>query len=130
MTCPDTGPQGVNSYDQEIDDAYEHTREHDDLTQLLETVRRWWYEAAWRDLQAQRQYPARVDGYLTDPGGRMTHQEVPRPTRRLTGVPVGTGLTRRAATRCPQASHPRDPGRLHRRGRDAQRLAGPAPEPR
>ncbi len=105
MTAPDTGqPQAMprpactpaairavlaanadmavlNSYDEDLDAAYERAREHGDLMPLVETVRRWWFEAdAWRDPDAQRQYLARVDAYRADgpPSAdqRMTRREV------------------------------------------------------
>lgn len=71
----------LRSYDADLDAAYEQAREHGDLVPLVETVRRWWFEAdAWRDPSAQRQYLARVDGYRTHgpppASHRMTRQEV------------------------------------------------------
>ena len=71
----------LRSYDADLDAAYGQAREHGDLVPLVETVRRWWFEAdAWRDPSAQRQYLARVDGYRThgpSPASqRMTRQEV------------------------------------------------------
>jgi hypothetical protein len=71
----------LHSYDQDLDAAYEQAREHGDLTPLLETVRRWWFEAeAWRDPAAQRRFLARLDSYRNDgpptPQQRMTRQEV------------------------------------------------------
>ena len=56
----------LRSYDEDLDAAYEQAREHGDLVPLVETVRRWWFEAdAWRNPGAQRQYLARVDVYRT-----------------------------------------------------------------
>jgi hypothetical protein len=71
----------LRSYDADLDAAYEQARERGDLVPLVETVRRWWFEAdAWRDPSAQRQYLARVDGYRTHSpppaSQRMTRQEV------------------------------------------------------
>ncbi len=70
----------LRSYDEDLDAAYEQAREHGDLMPLVETVRRWWFEAdAWRDPGAQRQYLVRVDAYRTlgpPAGQRMTRQEV------------------------------------------------------
>ncbi|MGO8960872.1 MAG: DUF6247 family protein [Streptosporangiaceae bacterium] len=71
----------LNSYDEDLDAAYEQAREHGDLMPLVETVQRWWFEAdAWRDPDAQRQCLARVDAYRTHgpppAGQRMTRQEV------------------------------------------------------
>jgi hypothetical protein len=74
-------PDVLQRYDQDLDAAFEQAREHGDLTPLVQTVRRWWFEAdAWRDPVAQRQFLARVDGYRNQgpppPGQRMTRQEV------------------------------------------------------
>lgn len=71
----------LDSYDEDLDAAFEQAREHGDLMPLVETVRRWWFEAdAWRNPGAQRQYLARVDAYRTHgpppAGQRMTRQEV------------------------------------------------------
>lgn len=55
----------LQSYDQDLDTAFEEAREHGDLTPLVQTVRRWWFEAdAWRNPAAQREFLARVDRYL------------------------------------------------------------------
>jgi hypothetical protein len=74
-------PALLDSYDQDLDAAYEQARENGDLLPLVETVRRWWFEAdAWRDPASQQQYLARVDAYRTSgpppAGQRMTRQEV------------------------------------------------------
>lgn len=71
----------LGSYDADLDAAYEQAREHGDLVPLVETVRRWWFEAdAWRDPSAQWQYLARVDGYRAHgpppASQRMSRQEV------------------------------------------------------
>jgi hypothetical protein len=71
----------LDSYDEDLDAAYEQAREHGDLMPLVETVRRWWFEAdAWRDPDAERQYLARFDAYRTHgpppARQRMTRQEV------------------------------------------------------
>jgi hypothetical protein len=71
----------LDSYDQDLDAAYEQAREHGDLLPLVETVRRWWFEAdACRDPASQQQYLARVHAYRTNgppqAGQRMTRQEV------------------------------------------------------
>jgi hypothetical protein len=43
----------LRRYDAELDAAYEQTRQDGDLTPLVQTVRRWWFEAdAWRDSSA------------------------------------------------------------------------------
>ena len=57
----------LQRYDQELDAAFEQARAGGDLTPLLQTVKRWWFEAdAWRDPDAQRDFLARVEGYLRD----------------------------------------------------------------
>ena len=73
--------QVLRRFDEELDAAFERSRQDGDLTPLLETVRRWWFEAdAWRDPAAQREFLARVDGYLSDgpppASQRVTRQEL------------------------------------------------------
>jgi hypothetical protein len=56
----------LRRFDDELDAAFETAREHGDLAPLLDTVRRWWFEAdAWRDPEAQREFLARVKRYQT-----------------------------------------------------------------
>ena len=44
-----------------LDAAFELARTGGDLTPLLDTVRRWWFEAdTWRDPAARHEYQARV----------------------------------------------------------------------
>jgi hypothetical protein len=71
----------LQSFDEDLDAAYEQAREHGDLAPLVGTVRRWWFEAdAWRDPDTQRQFLSRLDSYRAGgpppPGQRMTRQEV------------------------------------------------------
>jgi hypothetical protein len=71
----------LQQYDKDLDAAFEQAREQGDLTPLVRTVRRWWFEAdAWRDPGAQRQFLARMERYrregLPPPEQRMTRQEV------------------------------------------------------
>ena len=71
----------LQSFDEDLDTAYEQAREHGDLTRLADTVRRWWFEAdAWRDPDTKRQFLSRLDNYrAAGPpplGQRMTRQEV------------------------------------------------------
>jgi hypothetical protein len=57
----------LRRYDHELDAAFEQAREHGDLAPLLDTVRRWWFEAdAWRDPGAQREFLARIKRYQTE----------------------------------------------------------------
>jgi Family of unknown function (DUF6247) len=57
----------LRSYDRELDAAFEQAREYGDVTPLVQTVRRWWFEAdAWRDPEARRQFQGRVDRYLAE----------------------------------------------------------------
>jgi hypothetical protein len=63
----------VRRYDADLDAAYEQAREHGDLTPLVQTVRRRWFEAdTWRDPDAQHEFLARVERYQRDgpPHGR------------------------------------------------------------
>jgi len=54
----------LRRYDADLDAAYEHARDDGDLTSLLQTVRRWWFEAdAWRDPEAQREFLDRIERY-------------------------------------------------------------------
>ena len=57
-------PEVLLRYDSDLDAAYEKARERGDLTPLVQTVHRWWFEAdAWRDLKAQREFLARIERY-------------------------------------------------------------------
>ncbi len=57
----------LQQYDRELDAAFEQARHDHDLTALVQTVRRWWFEAdAWRDPGAQRLFLARMDSYIAD----------------------------------------------------------------
>lgn len=81
VLAANAGTAVLRSYDEDLDAAYEQARERGDLTPLVETVRRWWFEAdAWRDPGAQRRFLARLERYRADgpppPGERMTRQEV------------------------------------------------------
>jgi hypothetical protein len=68
-------------YDEDLDAAFEQAREQGDVAPLVQTVKRWWFEAdAWRDPQAQQEFLARIDAYR-DEGPppaeqRMSREEV------------------------------------------------------
>ena len=48
----------------DLDAAYEQARQDGDLTPLVQTVRRGWFEAdAWHDTEAQRGFLARIERY-------------------------------------------------------------------
>jgi Family of unknown function (DUF6247) len=71
----------LQRYDEDLDAAFEQAREQGDLTPLVQTVRRWWFEAdAWRDPEAQREFLARIDTYRNEgpppAEQRMTREEV------------------------------------------------------
>ena len=71
----------LRRYDAELDAAYERARDDGDLTSLIQTVSRWWFEAdAWRDPGAQREFLARVRKYQTDgpppPEHRISREEI------------------------------------------------------
>jgi hypothetical protein len=81
VLAANAAPAVLQRYDEDLDAAFEQAREHGDLAPLVQTVRRWWFEAdAWRDPGAQRQFLARMDSYRTDglppPGQRMARQQV------------------------------------------------------
>jgi hypothetical protein len=60
-------PDVLARYDKELDAAFEQARRDEDLTALVRTVKRWWFEAdAWRDPDDRRRFLARVDRYLID----------------------------------------------------------------
>ena len=71
----------LRHYDADLDAAYERAREDGDLTPLVQTVRRWWFEAdAWRDPEAKREFLARIEKYQTagppPPEKRTTREEI------------------------------------------------------
>ena len=71
----------LQRYDRELDAAFEQARKDEDLTALVRTVRRWWFEAdAWRDPVAQREFLARVDRYAAEgppgPEHRISREEI------------------------------------------------------
>lgn len=74
-------PAVLRRYDADLDAAYEQARNAGDLTPLVQTVRRWWFEAdAWRDPEAQREFLARVERYQREgpppPEERITREEI------------------------------------------------------
>ena len=70
------GPPGPGGED--LDAAFEQAREQGDVTPLVQTVKRWWFEAdAWRDPQAQREFLARIDTYR-DEGPPPAEQRMSR----------------------------------------------------
>jgi uncharacterized protein DUF6247 len=87
-------PDTLRRYDAGLDAAFEKARTGGDLTPLLDTVRRWWFEAdTWRDPDARREYQARVSRNLADgpaalrPAGQPCPH--PRAARRLTPCSAG-----------------------------------------
>ena len=55
--------------------------EDGDLTPLVQTVHRWWFEAdVWRDPEAQREFLARVERYQREgpppPEQRISREEI------------------------------------------------------
>jgi hypothetical protein len=74
-------PGVLKRYDDALDAAFEEARERGDLTPLVQTVRRWWFEAdAWRHPQAQQEFLARVERYQQEGPSpaeeRLTRQEI------------------------------------------------------
>jgi len=71
----------LRRYDAELDAAYEQARDDGDVNSLIQTVRRWWFEAdAWRDPEAQREFIARIKKYQTEgpppPESRISREEI------------------------------------------------------
>jgi uncharacterized protein DUF6247 len=71
----------LRRYDADLDAAYEQARDDGDLTSLVQTVRRWWFEAdAWRDPEAQHEFLARIERYQTEgpppPENRISREEI------------------------------------------------------
>jgi hypothetical protein len=71
----------LRRYDEDLDAAFEQAREQGDVTPLVQTVKRWWFEAdAWRNPQAQREFLARIDTYrgedLPPAEQRMSREEI------------------------------------------------------
>ena len=60
-------PEILRRYDDDLDAAFERSRRLGELTPLVDTVRRWWFEAdSWRDVVARSEYQARLSRYQTD----------------------------------------------------------------
>ncbi|HEY2575496.1 MAG TPA: DUF6247 family protein [Streptosporangiaceae bacterium] len=75
------GSEVLRRFDEDLDAAYERARADGELTPLVATVRRWWFEAdAWRDPARQQEFTTRVNGYLQDgpppAAERATRQEI------------------------------------------------------
>ena len=65
----------LRRYDEDLDAAFEQAREQGDVTPLVQTVKRWWFEAdAWRDPAAQWAFLAH--GPLPGPEHRITREEI------------------------------------------------------
>ncbi len=78
VLAANAGNEVLQHYDADLDAAFEQAREQGDLTPLVQTVRRWWFEAdAWRDPDAQREFLARLDTYRRE-GPPPTEQRVTR----------------------------------------------------
>ncbi len=81
VLAANAGHEVLRQYDEDLDAAFEQAREQGDLTPLVQTVRRWWFEAdAWRDPEAQREFLARMDTYRSEgpppAEQRMTREEI------------------------------------------------------
>ena len=78
VLAANAGGDVLRRYDEELDAAFEQAREQGDVTPLVQTVKRWWFEAdAWRDPQAQREFQARIDTYR-DQGPPPVEQRMSR----------------------------------------------------
>jgi Family of unknown function (DUF6247) len=78
VLAANAGDDVLQHYDDDLDAAFEQAREQGDLTPLVQTVRRWWFEAdAWRDPDAQQEFLARLDTYRRE-GPPPVEQRVTR----------------------------------------------------
>src|SRR5260370_23184902 len=82
VLAANAGAAVLQSYDQELDAAFEQAREDGDLTPLVQTARRWRFEPdAWRDPEARRPFQGRGDRCLTQgpppPRKRMSREQTP-----------------------------------------------------
>lgn len=79
--------EALARYDSELDAAFEQARRDQDLTALMRTVRRWWFEAdAWRDPASQREFRARMDRYAADGPPPVEHRVTREEIRSRYGV--------------------------------------------
>ncbi|WP_017541072.1 DUF6247 family protein [Nocardiopsis halophila] len=74
-------PALLRQYEQDLDCAYKQARSDSDLSILIKTVRRWWFEVdARRDPERFREYTQRVNRYLNDgpppPEERISRAEI------------------------------------------------------
>jgi hypothetical protein len=74
-------PEVVRRYDAELDAAFDQASREEDLAVLLQTVRRWWFEAdAWSNPDEQRAFLARMDRYAAEgppgPEHRVTREDI------------------------------------------------------
>jgi len=81
VLAANAGNDVLRQHDDDLDAAFEQARKQGDLTPLVQTVRRWWFEAdAWRDPDAQRAFLARMDTYRNEgpppAEQRMTREEI------------------------------------------------------
>ena len=59
-------PDVLQRFDTQLDAAFEEGRKLGDLSPLLQTVRRWWFEAdAWRHPDARREFVPRTNRALS-----------------------------------------------------------------
>jgi Family of unknown function (DUF6247) len=81
VLAANAGNDVLRQYDEDLDVAFEQAREQGDLAPLVQTVRRWWFEAdAWRDPEAQQDFLARMDTYQSEgpppAEQRLTREEI------------------------------------------------------
>jgi hypothetical protein len=122
----------LQRYDEDLDAAFEQARAQGDVTPLVQTVKRWWFEAdAWRDPQVQREFLARIDTYR-DEGPPPAEQRMNREDIRTR---FGVWRVYRWELDGPAQQQFADlrpgrvsiPGGIHGRGRDRGSGAVPSP---
>ena len=85
VLAANAGGDILRRYDEDLDAAFEQAREQGDVTPLVQTVKRWWFEAdAWRDPQAQREFLTLADvcqagevGGMRRTGGPISGAAIP-----------------------------------------------------
>jgi Family of unknown function (DUF6247) len=111
VLAANAGGDVLRRYDEDLDAAFEQAREQGDVTPLVQTVKRWWFEPdAWCDPQAQREFLARIDSYR-DEGPPPAEQRINREEIRTSSASdacTGGSWMARLSRRSPTCLRPRE----------------------
>ena len=94
----------LQRYDEDLDAAFEQAREQGDVTPLVQTVKRWWFEATPGVTPAQREFLARVDVYRDEgppPAEQRMNREEIRARFGVCACTGGSWMARRSRVRRP-----------------------------